>query len=99
MDLTCKIKLQTNIILKFLDVKSDGEGSGPVLVKVPPPVPQQKSSSVPPPTTRESSPYISATWTAKPSPSNDTKSWKGVLPTNATAETTSDWLSFHRLDS
>lgn len=85
-------------------LQSDSECSGPTaMVKVqqppPPPQQQQKSSSVPPPSTaaREETSFVAPTsWLPKPSPTNDSKSWKGVLSSNASVETTSGWLSFHR---
>ncbi|XP_023320794.1 transcription factor CP2-like protein 1 [Eurytemora carolleeae] len=78
-------------------VQSDGEGS--VIVKS---APSLKSSSVPPNTSREE-PFLPVpSWISSHKVGStagaDSKSWKVILPNNASAETTAGWLSFNRYE-
>jgi len=78
-------------------VQSDGEGGGGGCSTTAPNPPTQhvKAASLPPISTREESPYPPSQW-PKPNSTADSKSWKKVLPSSATAETAAGWLNFNR---
>jgi len=74
-------------------VQSDNETMVPVKQQV---SSQVKASSLPPSTSTSSKDVSSRVCWVTPTQPSDNKSWRRDLPTNAAADTTAGWLSYHR---